>query len=183
MRVILIGAVLALAPFPASAQSPQKSVMFLYSGERTVAGRSTERIPGNAEIVDLTLERVLREELQGNLYHYSEYVDTMRLDDASYARDVHNLLRSKYRGRPLDLIVVKGDVAVDFVSKQRASFFPEIPIVFATADPVPVMPNATGIMTPIRQKKVLETALRVQPDTRHVAIVAGSSAYDQYYVR
>ena len=76
-----------------------------------------------------------------------------------------------------------GDVAVDFVWKQRASFFPEIPIVFATADPVPVMPNSTGIMTPIRQRKVLETALRVQPDTRHVAIVAGSSAYDRYYVR
>ncbi len=183
VRVILIGAVLALAPFLAGAQIPQKSVMFLYSGERTVAGHSAERILANAAIVDLALERVLRQELQGNLYHYSEYIDTMRLDDASYARDVHNLLLSKYRGRPLDLIFVKGDVAVDFVGKQRASFFPEIPIVFATADPVPVMPNSTGIITPIRQRTVLETALRVQPDTRHVTIVAGSSAYDQYYVR
>ena len=182
-RVILIGAVLALAPFSAGAQIPQKSVMFVYSGERTVAGHSAERNLANAAIVDLTIERVLRQELQGNLYHYSEHVDTMRLDDASYVRDVHNLLRSKYRGRPLDLIFVRGDVAVDFVWKQRASFFPEIPIVFSTADPVPVMPNSTGIMTPIRQRKVLETALRVQPDTRHVTIVAGSSAYDQYYVR
>lgn len=51
------------------------------------------------------------------------------------------------------------------------------------ADPVPVMPNSTGVMTPIRQRTVLDAALRVQPDTRHVAIVAGSSAYDQYYVR
>ena len=101
----------------------------------------------------------------------------MRLDDASYVRDVQNLLRSKYRGRPLDLIFVRGDVAVDFVGKQRASFFPEVPIIFATADPVPVMPNSTGIVTPIRQRKVLETALRVKPDTRHVTIVAGSSTY------
>ena len=122
-------------------------------------------------------------QLEGNLYHYSEHVDTMRLGDPTYVRDVRNLLRSKYEGRPLDLIFVFGDVAVDFVSKQRASFFPEIPIVFSTADPVPVMPNSTGITTPIRQRRVLETALRVQPDTRHVAIVAGSSAYDQYYVQ
>ena len=143
-RVILIGAVLALAPFLAGAQIPQKSVMFLYSGERTVAGHSAERILANAAIVDLTLERVLRQELQGNLYHYSEHVDTMRLDDASYVRDVHNLLRSKYRGRPLDLIFVRGDVAVDFVWKQRASFFPEIPIVFATADPSPSCPIPPG---------------------------------------
>ena len=103
----------------------------------------------------------------------------MRLDDASYARDVHNLLRSKDPGTTTRSDLCKGDVAVDFVSKQRASFFPEIPIVFATADPVPVMPNSTGIVTPIRQRTVLETALRVQPDTRHVTIVAGSSAYDR----
>ena len=178
-----MSATLALAPFSAAAQLPQKSVMFLYSGERTVAGHSAERNLANAAIVDLRIEQVLRQELQGNLYYYSEHVDTMRLDDASYVQDVQNLLRSKYRGRPLDLIFVRGDVAVDFVGKQRASFFPEVPIVFATADPVPVMPNSTGVVTPIRQKKVLETALRVQPDTRHVTIVAGSSAYDQYYVR
>jgi len=45
------------------------------------------------------------------------------------------------------------------------------------------MPNSTGIITPVRQSRVLETALRLQPDTQHVTIVAGSSAYDQYYVR
>ncbi len=182
-RVILMTAAIALGPFFADAQLPPTSVMFVYSGERTVAGQSADRNLASAAVFDLTLERALRQELQGNLYHYSEHVDTMLLDDASYVRDVHNLLRSKYRGRPIDLIFVRGDVAVDFVLKQRASFFPEIPVVFLTADPVPVMPNSTGIVTPIRQRIVLETALRVQPDTRHVAIVAGSSAYDQYYVR
>ena len=182
-RVTLIGAAIALGSFSAGAQNPQKSVMFLYSGERTVVGQSSERVLTNAAIVDLTVERVLRQELQGTLYHYSEFVDTLRLNDASYVRDAHNMLRSKYRGRPLDLIFVRGDVAADFVSKQRASFFPETPIVFATADPVPFVLNSTGITTPVRQKKVLDTALRVQPDTRHVTIVAGSSAYDQYYVR
>jgi signal transduction histidine kinase len=182
-RLILIAAAICVASLPAGAQTPQKSVMFLYSGERTVAGRSAERMLANAAIVDLAVERALRQELDGYLYHYSEHIDTMRLDDADYVRDVQNLLRSKYRGQPLDLIFVRGDVAVDFVRAQRASFFPEIPIVFATADPVAVMPNSTGIVTPIRQRRVLETALRVQPDTRHVAIVAGSSAYDQYYVR
>ena len=182
-RVILMSAAIALAPVFADAQIPQTSVMFVYSGERTVAGQSADRNLASAAVFDLILERALRQALQGNLYYYSEHVDTMLLDDASYVRDVHNLLRSKYRGRPLDLIFVRGDVAVDFVSKQRASFFPEIPVVFLTADPVPVMPNSTGIVTPIRQRTVLETALRVQPDTRHVAIVAGSSAYDQYYVR
>ena len=159
-RVILMGAAIALAPFFADAQIPQKSVMFIYSGERTVAGLSAERTLASAAVIDLALERALRQELQGNLYQYSEHIDTMRLDDASYVRDVHNLLRSKYRGRSLDLIFVFGDVAVDFVSKHRASFFPEVPVVFSTADPVSVMPNSTGITTPIRQRKVLETALQ-----------------------
>jgi hypothetical protein len=55
--------------------------------------------------------------------------------------------------------------------------------VFSAVDPVVAMPNATGIVNPINQRKVLETALRLHPDTKHVAIVAGNSAYDQYYVK
>ena len=135
--------------------------MFLYSGERTVAGRSAERMLANAAIVDLAVERALRQELDGYLYHYSEHIDTMRLDDADYVRDVQNLLRSKYRGQPLDLIFVRGDVAVDFVRAQRTSFFPEIPIVFATADPVAVMPNSTGIVTPIIFRCIAEPSSKV----------------------
>jgi hypothetical protein len=118
--------------------------MFLYSGERTVAGQSADRSLANAAIVDLRIERALRQELQGNLYYYSENVDTMRLDDASYVQDVQNLLLSKYRGRPLDLIFVRGDVAVDFVGKQQTSFFPEVPIVFRPRTLSPSCPIPPG---------------------------------------
>ncbi len=178
----MICAALALSPLAAGAQGPQKSVLLVYSGERNVAGYSAGRLLSGPAVLDLALERILRTQLGGNLYHYSEYVDTTRLSDPSYERDVLSLFRSKYEGRRLDVIFVWGDVAANFISRHRASFFPEIPIVFNAADPVAAMPNSTGIVNPIRQKKVLDVALLVQPDTQHVAIVAGTTAYDQYYV-
>jgi signal transduction histidine kinase len=171
-----------LIPLVVRAQDPPKSVLLVYSGERDVAGYSAGRLVSGAAVVDLALERILRTRLGGNLYHYSEYVDTTRLGDPAYVKDVQNLLRSKYEGRQLDVIFVFGDVAVDFISKHRADFFPAIPVVFSAVDPVVSMPNSTGIVNPISQRKVLDTALRVQPDTRHVAIVAGTTAYDRYYV-
>jgi hypothetical protein len=153
----------------------------VYSGERDVAGYSAGRLVSGQAVFDLALERILRTRLEGSLYHYSEYVDTTRLSDPSYVQGVQSLLRSKYEGRQLDVIFVLGDVAVDFISKRRADFFPTVPIVFSTVDPVVTMPHPTAIVNPISQRKVLDTALRVQPDTRHVAIVAGTTAYDRYY--
>ncbi len=161
------------------AQDPPTSVLLVYSGERNSAGYSAEKDVSFAA----ALERTLRTRLEGNLNFYPEHVDTTRLGDPIYVQSIRSLLRSKYEGRQLDLIFVFGDVAVDFISKQRADFFPAIPVVFNTADPVVAMPNSTGVTTRISQRRVLETALRIQPDTRHVVVVAGTTAYDQYYVR
>ena len=180
MRLILACAALALVATNARAQAPQKSVLFVYSGESayTVGGLASP-----IAVLDLALERRLRAGLGGALLYYSEHVDTTRLGDAAYVKDMRSLLVSKYASRKLDLIVVFGDVAVDFVSRFRAAFFPEVPIVFGTTDPVAAMPNSTGVRGQVSQQKVLDTALLVRPETRHVAIVAGTTSYDQYYVR
>jgi PAS domain S-box-containing protein len=171
---------LALVHFDGRAQVAQKSILLVYSGE---SGQSAGGYVSPAALVDLALERIVRTRLGGNLLYYSEHVDTTRLGDPSYVQDVRSLLQSKYADRKLDLIFVFGDVAVEFTSKHRATFFPETPVVFGRADPHGAMPNSTGIVGPISQRKVLETALQVKPDTRHVAIVAGTTAYDQYYVK
>ena len=172
-------AALLSTPLAVRAQDPPTSVLLVYSGERNAAGYSAEKDVSFAA----ALERILRTRLEGNLNFYPEHVDTTRLGDPIYEQSIRSLLRSKYEGRQLDLIFVFGDVAVDFISKHRADFFPAIPVVFNTADPVVAMPNSTGVETRISQRRVLETALRIQPDTRHVAVVAGTTAYDQYYVR
>ena len=179
--IILVCAGLAWIA-PARAQDPSRSVLLLNASERNVAGYSTGRLPSGPTVVDLEIERILRPQLGGNLYHYSEHIDPSRLSDPSYVRDVLGMLRSKYEARTIDVIILIGDTVVNFISEHRADFFPAIPVVFSATDPVKAMPNSTGILTPISQRRVLETALRVQPDTRHVVIVAGTTSFDRYYV-
>ena len=106
-------------------------MLLVYSGE---SAYSAGGVVSSIVVLDLALERVLRKELGGNLL-YSEHVDTTRLGDPGYVRDIRSLLHSKYALRKPDLIFVFGDVAVDFISKDRANFFLEIPVVFGAVDP------------------------------------------------
>ena len=176
--MIVVSAALALVPVLSFGQAPQRSVLVVYSGE---SGYSTGGTVSSMALVDVAIERMLTARLDDLLY-YSEHIDTTRLQDQAYVEDVGSLLRSKYADRKLDLILVLGDVAADFVAKQRAGLFPDVPVVSFSADPVAAIHNATGVVGPIKQRKVLDTALGLHPDTRHVAIVAGTTAYDQYYV-
>ena len=174
---LVVGAGIVLAGSVGHAQVPQRSVLLVYSGERTVSGLSAVRNASGVSVIDVTLERIVRENLDGNLYHYAEFVDATRMADPAYADALHAMLRSKYAGSRLDLIFVMGDVAYSFVSRYRASFFPETPIVFSTADPVRVMSNSTGILTPVNIKATLDMALSIDPGIAHVAVVAGASPY------
>ncbi len=179
--VVVVWAGIVLAGPVGHAQVPQRSVLLVYSGERTVSGLSAVRNASGPSVIDVTLERIVRENLDGNLYHYSEFVDATRMADPAYADAVHDMIRSKYAGSRLDLIFVMGDVAYSFVSRYRATFFPETPIVFSTADPVRAVSNSTGILTPVNIKATLDVALSIDPRIAHVAVVAGASPYDRYY--
>jgi signal transduction histidine kinase len=166
---------------PLGAQDPTKSILYLYSSERDVAALSANR-PVSAQIaIDHELERILRAQLGGSLYQYSEHIDPARLEDAEYVEDVLGVLRSKYQPLALDVIVLMGDTVVSLIAQHRADFFPAVPVVFSTADPVPRMSNATGVLSPMSQLRVLGTALQVQPDTQHVVIVAGATPFNRYY--
>ena len=178
-RVLWVG--ILLVGSAAHAQIPQRSVLLVYSGERTVSGHSAVRNVSGVSVIDVTLERIVRQDLDGNLYHYSEFVDATRMADPAYADALYDLIRSKYGGSRLDLIFVMGDVAYSFVARYRPSFFPETPIVFSTSDPVRVVSNSTGIRTPVNIKDTLDMALSLDPDIAHVAVVAGASPYDRYY--
>ena len=134
------------------AQIPQQSVLL---GTREKGRCRAIRPSGTCRawpVIDVTLERIVGDNLDGNLYHYSEFVDATRIADPAYTDALHDMLRSKYGGSRFDLIFVMGDVAYSFVSRYRGSFFPETPIVFSTSDPVRVMSNSTGILTPINIK-------------------------------
>jgi signal transduction histidine kinase len=92
-------------------------------------------------------------------------------------------LRQKYAGQKIDLLIAGLAPSLDFALEYREKIFPGVPLMFAALDEQEVRARnlpADVIGVPIKMDLVgtLELALRLQPDTRRVFVVVGSSSFD-----
>jgi PAS domain S-box-containing protein len=113
----------------------------------------------------------------------NEYVETAAAVDAEIERRQLSYLRQKYAGRKVDLVIAVLTSALDFALAHRAELFPGAPVVHCAVDRSDLRPRhlpADVIGVPIRadHAATLETALRLQPDTRSVFVVAGNAPFD-----
>jgi ABC-type uncharacterized transport system substrate-binding protein len=120
---------------------------------------------------------------------FTEHLDLSWTSSSRYEDQLAAFLRVKYAGRKLDVIVPAGASALRFVLSHRVHLFAGIPIVFCAVDPagatelqLQLGPAATGVWMIPEAAAALDAALRLQPDTRRVAVVAGASALDQAFL-
>ena len=81
------------------------------------------------------LPRLLAEGLGERVDFYTEYFDFGRFPHPEYESAYLDFLRLKYAERRLDLLLVMGDAATDFVSRNRDVLFSGTPAVFYTLIP------------------------------------------------
>jgi len=106
-----------------------------------------------------------------------------RFPQTLLAEDIVALLRKKYRGLKVDVVVAAGSIALDFAQRYRAEIWPGAAIVFHS---VPVTslerrgldPHTIGVPVRLEFGQTLDLALRLRPATRRVAIVAGIAEPD-----
>ena len=113
-----------------------------------------------------------------------EPLDISRFQDARSRALLADFLRQKYASQKIDLVVAGLAPSLDFALEYRETIFPGVPIVFAALDEAEVRKRtlpADVIGVPIEMDLVgtLELALRLQPETRRVFVVAGSSSFDE----
>ena len=94
----------------------------------------------------------------------------------AYEEKLLELLRLKYAGVKLDLIVSGTSRALRFLLAHRDDLFPGVPIVFTTVEKKTgvdfVLPaDVTGVWVEIDWRGTLEAALQLQPQTRRVVVV------------
>jgi signal transduction histidine kinase len=112
----------------------------------------------------------------------TEFLDLPPTPSAAYERRLRDLLRLKYRDIHPELIMAFGPSALRIALEYRADLAPGAPIVFMAVDSVGDLAlgrDVTGVMMPIDAKETLEAALRLQPETRRVVVVSGTSAFDK----
>ena len=178
MRIELLGAMALIAGSAlcapgvrgaetSSATNRQPRVLVLYSNERLLpAGMA----------VDEAIRGTLEAELEASAEFYTEFLDVERFPGEAQQERTRRFLSDKYLERPPDVIIAGGSSALNFLIRYRATLFPRVPVVHCGVTPhrLPTsLPDDLIVGTPhaVIMADTLKLALRLQPDTRQVALL------------
>jgi PAS domain S-box-containing protein len=117
---------------------------------------------------------------------YTEYLDVSRFGGLSHARTTADYLRRKYSGMEIHAIIAVYPYALDFLLGERSTLFPGVPIITTETarspaedlERSPASRFVTGTIIGDNIAGIIDDALRMRPETRHVALVAGTAPND-----
>ena len=172
-------AFLLLTAFAASAAAAEKKVLLI------VDGKSTGAIVGYGNVIASNLRAATSDRID----FYEEYTDFWQLSGNAYKELLRGFYRQKYEGRKFDLIIAQSPAVLSFLLKYGDELFPGTPIVFGTMDKTrfagitsSLKPNVTGVLFDPNFAATLDLALRIQPDSHNVVVIAGSAENDSSYL-
>jgi hypothetical protein len=134
------------------------------------------------------LQRTLDAGSQRRIDIYSDAVDAQRFDGHDLEPAFLALMRKKYAGMRVDLVVAGNQFAHDFAQRHRAELWPRARLLLHNS-PEHILRGrqlAPGdLVVPIRFDfdGTIELATRLQPDARQIVIVGGVSDRDRLWRR
>jgi signal transduction histidine kinase len=147
--------------------------------QRVLVVYSTRRDTQLATIGDQTMPRLLERGMGKNVDYYAEYIDAARFPEAQYAGAFRDYLRLKYRDVQFDALIAIHTLALEFLGAPRDELFAGTPIVFLSEDRRTRRVGNSAEVTAARDHRpTLDLARALQPDTKEVFVVVGSSSRD-----
>lgn len=118
---------------------------------------------------------------------YNESLDALRIPNEKYEAEMVRLLQRKYDGENLDLILCFAADSLKFMLKHERELFTNVPKVFIAHDrreiaDLTLGPNVAGVVDRIAVSPILDDALLLQPQTKHVIVIAGNSELDKFWL-
>ena len=115
--------------------------------------------------------------------YFIEYMDIYRISKQTYDQQLLDLYRHKYSDKEIDLVIPFGAPALNWVSVHGDEIFPRTPVVFTGIlreqhKKLNLGDNFTGVLADVDFAGLLDAALTIHPNTRHVAVVNGASKTD-----
>jgi len=162
---------------------PPKRILILYSFDNE---------EGIYTGFDHALRSQVRSGVRGRVELYTEYLDLVRFPDPSHPKNLVELLKLKFSEQKPDLLVPVSYSAVQFLLDEGKDLFPETPMVALfnvrrLADLKQRIASGatrrsiTGVASTDEPARTLDLALRLQPDTRKVVVVVGSSPVEKFW--
>jgi ABC-type uncharacterized transport system substrate-binding protein len=117
---------------------------------------------------------------------YAEHLDANRFFGPGYEEGILSFFRKKYRDKTINVVVVVGSAALDFIARRRAELWPNVPVVFAAIDEATIAqealpPNVTGVTMQLTLQDMVRTANIVVPDLKRIAIVGDPLERQTFY--
>jgi signal transduction histidine kinase len=139
-------------------------------------------LPG-LSVLNADFLRSLRSGSPGPVEIYTEEMDLSRFKSDTYFVQLRDQLRSKYAGKKIDVAVAAMGPSLDFLVREGKDVFPGASIVFCGIDKREldslVLPSyTTGVLIKRQFYPTLQLALKLQPETKRIVVVAGSSEFD-----
>jgi PAS domain S-box-containing protein len=139
--------------------------------------------PG-VELVDQGVRTALRNSPY-QIELYREYLETTLFPDAATQDEIRQWYIKKYTNRKLDLIIAAGPSPLRFLAASHDRYFGGVPLVFCgtseyQADYPRIDSDLTGVWETYEPSKTLDAALRLEPNTKHVFVISGSTALDRH---
>ena len=112
---------------------------------------------------------------------YREYMDAVLFPDPGDQQRFREFYVRKYQNRRPKVIITVGPTPLKFMVEMRDRGFPGVSIVFC----LPWLPTTpalasgfTGVENEWGAFETIQAALRLQPGTRHIVVVGGTSSFD-----
>jgi PAS domain S-box-containing protein len=156
-------------------QPGEKNVLVLFSS-----------VQYSQSTLDL-IEPSMRARIPGSITFYAAYLEDPQVEEKSYRESMSETLRRRYAKVKLDVVIVCNPAALHFAVEFREKMFPGVPIVFVGVgagdlEGQKIWPGVTGVASPWGFRETIDLMLRLQPDAKTVAIVAGETRWDKQFL-
>jgi signal transduction histidine kinase len=154
--------------------SAAKRVLMLFTESKDV--------PGN-----ILMEQAVRAEMQkadtNRIEFLSEYLDASHFSDKEHFQVFEDYLGKKYAGQNLDLVMAFPSQDYRLACELPKALFTNVPVIFVAVNEMEVPPaigkfGVTGIVQRFDLRGTLGLIMRLQPDTRRVVVIGGTSETD-----
>ncbi len=157
------------------APHPHKNVLVLVSDE--------PNLPAISAAMEVIRTQFLRYD-PGGVSLFTEYLDLNRFEGADYVSGILRWEQRKYQGIKLDLILCASMPVLRLMLAERDRLWPGVPMEFLGVDEddlagTELPPDMTGCLMKTDFEGTARLALKLLPDTKHFAIVSGSSQRDR----
>jgi formate hydrogenlyase transcriptional activator len=162
---------LSAAPAPVDAR---RTVVVLYSNPPEASGLHE---------LSVALSEGIRAGSKVPVDIYGEYTGLDRFSGPAYEEALLGLYREKYSTKKVDLLIVEGPASMAFVNARN--LLPGVPVVtcYVVRSLVESARSArhdvTGALPAQNAPRTIEMMLALYPQTRHILVVLGGSAYER----